>query len=137
MLSQMDNVYNRIVTELQIIVFEKRIHFSSSQTLQFFNLIFLKKCFAYTDICTACVSGAYGGQKMMSDPLELALQIVVSHNVAAGDLNLDPSVRVPSALNHRAISTTQHCGFEMSLACTGTKQMLKQSFICWCCLLFN
>lgn len=36
--------------------------------------------------------GSYGGQKRISDPLELELQVTVSHCVGAG--------RVASALRH-------------------------------------
>lgn len=33
-------------------------------------------------VCTLCVSGVCGGQKKALDPLELKLQVVVSHNLS-------------------------------------------------------
>lgn len=42
-------------------------------------------CFAYLDVCKCipCVLGAYRGQKRVSDPLGLKLQIVVSCHVGS------------------------------------------------------
>lgn len=37
-------------------------------------------------MCTMCVQGQEG-QKRTSDPLELELQVVVNHNMGAGDQN--------------------------------------------------
>ena len=41
----------------------------------------------FLQVClrTMCVPGACGGQKRVSDPLELELQKVVSHRVGAGN----------------------------------------------------
>lgn len=36
-------------------------------------------------MCTMCVPGAYRGQKRALDPLQLMLQIVVSHHVGIGN----------------------------------------------------
>lgn len=36
-------------------------------------------------LCAMCVPGTYKCQKRAPDPLELELQIVVSHQVGAGD----------------------------------------------------
>lgn len=36
-------------------------------------------------MCAMCVPGACRGQKRVSDPLELELQMVVSHNAGAGN----------------------------------------------------
>lgn len=35
--------------------------------------------------CPLCMPDAFGGQKMLSDPLELELQIVESHHVGGGN----------------------------------------------------
>jgi hypothetical protein len=49
-------------------------------------------------MCTMCLPNACRGQKRESDPLELELEMVVSHHVSAGPRS---SVR---ALHHRASS---------------------------------
>jgi hypothetical protein len=36
-------------------------------------------------VCAACVCSTYRGQKRALDPLELELQMVVSHHVCAGN----------------------------------------------------
>lgn len=35
--------------------------------------------------CTVFVSGVHGGQKMLLDPLELEIQVVLSYNVGAAN----------------------------------------------------
>lgn len=39
----------------------------------------------HVDMCTMCVPGACGGQRKVLDPPELELQVVVSHDIGAGD----------------------------------------------------
>lgn len=41
--------------------------------------------FLHTPVYTTCTSGACRGQKRASDPLELKLRMVVSHQVGAGN----------------------------------------------------
>lgn len=41
-------------------------------------------------ICTTCVPGASSGQKRVSDPVELELQMLVSYHVGSGKQNLGP-----------------------------------------------
>lgn len=40
-------------------------------------------------LCTTCVPGVHGGQKM-SDPMKLRLLMIVSRHVGAWAVNLDP-----------------------------------------------
>lgn len=59
--------------------------------IQVLVLLFFKRCFYFyfTNIClcvcvnTMCMSGTHGGQKRESEPLELELRTVVSHDVSA------------------------------------------------------
>lgn len=53
---------------------------------------------------TMVLCDARGGQKMASDPLELALQMVVSHHVWVLGIKSGPSARAATALKHLAIS---------------------------------
>jgi hypothetical protein len=55
--------------------------------------------------------GIHGSQKRASDPLGLALLVVVNHHVDAGN---QTSARVASALNHRATSPAP-CGVDFRI----------------------
>lgn len=49
-------------------------------------LICMYKCSAlHVCLCTMCVAGAYGGKKMVLDPLGLELQTIVGLHVGAGN----------------------------------------------------
>lgn len=43
------------------------------------------ECFVYVDVSITCMSGAYSGQKRVLDPLELELQMDVSHHMDVGN----------------------------------------------------
>lgn len=47
---------------------------------------------------TSCASGAHGGQDGALDPMELELQVVVSHHVGAVFLPVSPA-RAAAAVN--------------------------------------
>lgn len=55
----------------------------SFKPLLAFIFIMLTKVLHDICLCTMCVLGAFGGQGRVSDPLELELQLVLSHNVSA------------------------------------------------------
>lgn len=52
----------------------------------------------YAHVCHMCV-GAHRGQKGVSDPLELKLQVVESHSACVVGTEFGSSVRAVSALN--------------------------------------
>ena len=54
-------------------------------------------------VCVSHVCSAHGGHKRALGPLELELQMVVSHHVSAKNGTESPA-RAVSALNHGAIS---------------------------------
>lgn len=58
---------------------------------------------AYMCICALCVCSTYRGQKEESDPLKLALEVVIKHHISAGS-QTGSSERASIALNHHASS---------------------------------
>lgn len=65
-----------------------------------------------------CTSGAQGGQRRLSGPLEIELQIVVKHLVHARN-DIRSSERETSAFNYQAISHTETESIQ-----TGSKALL-------------
>lgn len=66
------------------------------------DCLFLQDLF-YLCVCMClcmCAMGTYGGWKVASDPLELELQVFVSHLIRAVGSELWTSDRAISALNH-------------------------------------
>ena len=59
--------------------------YSSKTVLNVFYFMCLNVSFAYMCVCPSMYAYARGGQKRMSDPLELILGMVVGHHVGVGD----------------------------------------------------
>ena len=64
----------------------------------FILLLCVYECFACMCVCVPRVGSAHGGHKRASDPLELELQMIVSHHGHAGDGTQGPE-RAARALN--------------------------------------
>lgn len=62
-------------------------------------------------ICTTCVSGASRGQKRVSDPVELELQMLLSYHVGSGKQNLDPLYKQQVLLTRGCFSSPSTCCF--------------------------
>lgn len=64
-----------------------------------------------TSIHHVCAPSACGSQLIVSDPLELLLQLVVSHPVGAGNRTQVLSVKGSQCFNHWSIPPAPRVGF--------------------------